>query len=465
MAWTWGYSSSYNFGGYKEYRAFIGYDQEDYASYSRCWWSIGVQMRYGYGWGVQATASGSASGSCEGYLSSNPGSAWTDVCRKDGYFDVARSTYTITKTVSSTAKGKTVNGMGSAGGSGVTVSWTYYIPALDSYTVSFNANGGSGAPSSQTKYYGITLTLSGTKPTKSGYTFIGWSRSSSVTTATYAAGGSYTDNAAANLYAIWVKTITLSYNANNGTGAPSSGSVNVYNSTSSYTFTISSTIPSRDGYNFKGWSLDKSATSASYQPGDQISLSTNKTLFAIWEIAYVKPTIGPMTCYRVNSSGESDDNGEYAHIEFDWSIFEGEVDEISILAKPQNETTWKNIHSASPTGTSGHLSENLDYPTTHFDTGTTYSIRAIVSDGVDATTEESFISSVFQTMEIYKNGKGVSFGASAESEGFYCAMDIYIKNGDGFKQLAYANGALTDYIVDLAIDPSVQALYDDEISG
>ena len=37
---------------------------------------------------------------------------------------------------------------------------TFTVPALPSYTVSYNANGGSGAPSSQTKYYGKTLTLS-----------------------------------------------------------------------------------------------------------------------------------------------------------------------------------------------------------------------------------------------------------------------------------------------------------------
>lgn len=460
MAWTWKYSSSYNFGGYKEYRAFLGYDQTNNSTYSRCNWSIGVQMRYGYQYGVQATVSGAASGSCEGYLASNPGGTWTDVCRKNGYFDVTRGTSSISKTVTSTAKGKTVSGYGSAGGSGVSVSYSYSIPALASYTVSFNANGGSGAPGSQTKYYGKTLTLSSTKPTKSGYTFVGWNTSSTATSATYQPGGSYTANSGATLYAIWKKTITLTYNANNGSGAPSAQSATVYNSTTAYTFTIPSTTPTRGGYNFKGWASSSSAQTASHQPGETYTISSNSSLYAVWEVAYVKPTISEITSYRVNSSGDSDDNGEYAHVEFDWSIFEGEVEEISIDAKPQSATEWVNIASYSPTGLSGNVSVNLDYPTTHFNVDTTYEVKVTVSDGVDSSIEETFISSAFQTLEIYKNGKGIAIGASAEGDGFYCAMDVYLKNDSGIREAVFTNGILTDYIVNLSIDESVQALYD-----
>ena len=46
---------------------------------------------------------------------------------------------------------------------------------------------------------------SSTVPTRSGYKFLGWSTSSTATTATYTAGGSYTANAAATLYAVWQK--------------------------------------------------------------------------------------------------------------------------------------------------------------------------------------------------------------------------------------------------------------------
>ena len=74
---------------------------------------------------------------------------------------------------------------------------------VSSYTVTYNANGGSGAPASQTAISGINLTLSSTVPTKSGYTFLGWSTSNTATTATYAKGATYTANVSATLYAVW----------------------------------------------------------------------------------------------------------------------------------------------------------------------------------------------------------------------------------------------------------------------
>lgn len=47
--------------------------------------------------------------------------------------------------------------------------WIEFFYDVNEYTVSYNANGGSGAPSSQTKFYGSDLTLSDTVPTRSGY--------------------------------------------------------------------------------------------------------------------------------------------------------------------------------------------------------------------------------------------------------------------------------------------------------
>lgn len=51
------------------------------------------------------------------------------------------------------------------------------IPTLQNWPVTYNANGGSGAPAKLTKYYDTPLTLSSVKPTKSGYTFRGWATS------------------------------------------------------------------------------------------------------------------------------------------------------------------------------------------------------------------------------------------------------------------------------------------------
>lgn len=87
------------------------------------------------------------------------------------------------------------------------------------YTVSYNANGGSGAPASQTKTYNVALALSGTVPTRTGYSFLGWATSSGGAVA-YASGASYTGNADIALYAVWqaqVSTISAASDVTLGT--------------------------------------------------------------------------------------------------------------------------------------------------------------------------------------------------------------------------------------------------------
>jgi hypothetical protein len=83
------------------------------------------------------------------------------------------------------------------------------------YSVSYNANAGTGAPASQTKTHGVALTLSSTAPTRAtvgstSYAFNGWNTASDGTGTNYSAGGSYTANAAVTLYAKWTATTIVS---------------------------------------------------------------------------------------------------------------------------------------------------------------------------------------------------------------------------------------------------------------
>ena len=87
----------------------------------------------------------------------------------------------------------------SAQSQGTTV---YAIWRKKTYTVSYNANGGTGAPAAQTKVHGEALTLSSTVPTRSQYVFDGWSTTQGGAVA-YQPGDSYTTDAAVTLYAVW----------------------------------------------------------------------------------------------------------------------------------------------------------------------------------------------------------------------------------------------------------------------
>lgn len=243
-------------------------------------YTYGVQMYYAYQYGVACNVyvNGAWQKSTSGYLTSNPGSNWVTVCSGSGTTTVSKSTSSFTVPVECNAWGETVSGYGSAGGS-TSVSVSVTVPALTSYTVSYNANGGSGAPSSQTKYYGKTLTLSTTIPTRTGYKFSGWATSSTATSATYSAGGSYTANAAATLYAVWIaeKPFVITYNANGGSGAPSSQNKNI-----GVDITLSATVPTRTNYRFAGWSTNSAATFAPYKAGSTFTIDADVTLYAVW---------------------------------------------------------------------------------------------------------------------------------------------------------------------------------------
>lgn len=79
------------------------------------------------------------------------------------------------------------------------------IPAA-TYAVTYNGNGADGgSTSNQTKTYNTSLTLRSNGFTRTGYTFTGWNTKANGTGTSYAAGASYTANAAVTLYAQWVR--------------------------------------------------------------------------------------------------------------------------------------------------------------------------------------------------------------------------------------------------------------------
>ena len=156
--------------------------------------------------------------------------------------------------------------------------WVY---SPESYTIRYDANGGSGVPASQSKTYGVPLTLSTVKPTRVGYEFLGWATSKGAMASEYAPGERYTDEASVTFYAVWryvPKTYTVSYDANGGSSAPGTQT-----KMENVALTLASTIPAREGYTFRGWATSPTATTADYQPGGNYTANAAVTLYAVWE--------------------------------------------------------------------------------------------------------------------------------------------------------------------------------------
>ena len=310
------------------------------------------------------------------------------------------------------------------------------VAAKTHYTITYNANGGAGAPSSQTKWYGKALTLSSTKPTRTGYTFKGWGTSSSSTTVAYASGGSYTNNASATLYAVWqALTYTVSYNANKGSGAPA-------NQTKTYgkALTLSSTKPTRTGYTFKGWGTSSSSTTVAYASGGSYTNNASATLYAIWTLAYTKPKITSLSVTRSNSSGTVSDEGTNAKVTFSWSTYNTLT---NIVIKALLGTTVVKSVTLTPGGKSGTVSQVIG--SNALSVEKTYTIKITVTDSGGSTNASKVLGSIRYPIDVLKGGKGVSFGKTAQNSNyvdfgwsacFDSGLSIYGVSTSGDKRLA-----------------------------
>lgn len=191
-----------------------------------------------------------------------------DINGKTGTYTIASGTKEVAKATSaksipfSCSMAFNLTWSGVYGGT-KSASGSMSIPAITSHTLTYNANGGTGAPGKQTKWYGSTIKISTVKPTRTGYTFLGWGTSATTTTVRYNPGDTFGSDTDTTLYAVWkADTYTVSYNANGGTGAPG-------NQTKTYgvNLTLSSTKPTRTNYTFKGWGTSAASTTVAYASG------------------------------------------------------------------------------------------------------------------------------------------------------------------------------------------------------
>ena len=357
-----------------------------------------------------------------------------------------------------------------------------------SYTLVYNANSGSGAPSQQTGSNtgtspSYTFTISNTSPTRTGYNFLGWSKSSSATSASYSPGGTITvtSSGTTTLYAVWEKkTYTISYNANGGTGAPASQT-----KTYGQALTLQSGTPSRSSasagnytvtynvnggnalnpssvdaartttYTFKNWNTASGGGGTSYNPSDSYTANAAATMYAQWNsstttasITLATPTKTGYTCngwYTAASGGSKVGNAGASYtptgnitLYAQWtatvvaptfttqpsskSVYRGASTSLSVAAttsqgtityqwqNSSNNSTWSNI--------SGATSTSYTTPTTTVGTVYYRCVATATKDGVSQSTNSNAVSVVVNatptpTITTQPSGKSVNVGETA----------------------------------------------------
>lgn len=292
------------------------------------------------------------------------------------------------------------------------VTFNVTVPAWTSYTVQYNANGGTGAPGKQTKWKDQTLTLSSTKPTKTGHTFQGWALTKADADAGdwyYQPGGSCGRNENLTLYAVWkANTYAVNYNANGGTGAPAKQT-----KTYGVTLKLSGTKPTRTNYNFLGWGTSASATTVVYQAGSDYLANSAVTLYAIWELAYVKPRITNVSitrCQKIGDVYEPSDEGTIAAVQFSWQT-DKTVSSVEISLEGSDGSTNSTKPTAS--GTSGNVAAYIN----GLSADVTYTVKITVTDAIDYYATVATLSGSKFVIDILAEGKGIAFNKPAELEG------------------------------------------------
>ena len=183
---------------------------------------------------------------------------------------------------------------------------------INTYTIKYNANGGSGTMADTIATYGESTKLRKNTFVKTNYKFKGWHAYRHSDELWYYVNENddrewyklneqengyslylYKDEGTAlrttpingdtiTMYAHWeldVATITYNGNGNIVSNIPIAQT-----STIGSTVQLSLTNPTRTRYNFLGWSTNASATSATYTPGANFTISADTTLYAVWQL-------------------------------------------------------------------------------------------------------------------------------------------------------------------------------------
>lgn len=223
---------------------------------------------------IRFHGNGATSGSMPAMSDCKYASAYTltaNVFKRTGYTFVCWNTKADGTGISYMNKAS-VRGLTGDAGSTVTL---YAVWRIDSYKITYKLNGGKNVSSNPKSYSVTTSTITLKKPTRKGYTFVGWYSDSAcknkVTKITKGSTGNKT------LYAKWTLTkYKITYKLNGGKNNRKNPVKYTYK-----TATITLKKPTRKGYTFVGWYSDAACKKkvVKIKKGS----TGNKKLYAKWK--------------------------------------------------------------------------------------------------------------------------------------------------------------------------------------
>ena len=182
------------------------------------------------------------------------------------------------------------------------------------YTLTYDANGGTGAPANQTCFAvndgTCSLKVSSTTPTRSGYVFAGWDTVTTTLDGTYKPGSTITLNVPTRtLYAIWKRVVNVNTSVNGTGGRISSSMTGIEQGT-----TVTITFTPNAGYEIDNVKVDGETVTVTDNSIDVIVQDEDVNVVVTFKKKAVDPTPDdptpdPTRTFRLSFSGANGGSG------------------------------------------------------------------------------------------------------------------------------------------------------------
>lgn len=224
-------------------------------------------------------------------------------------------------------------------------------------TITFYKNDGSGITQELSVRFGSTIDTSEVNFEREGYDLLGWSASSSATSATFTVNSGIwlSDSTPLDLYAVWkYNQITITYHKNDGTDETEIRTVNPGS------LTLIDCPWSRTGYTFAGWSRLSSGETIT----SPTTCNSDTHFYAIWELNQ----------YPVVAEADSDSpkSGCSLSVSPNYCVITGTKVTFTATIMDTDNYEFVGWYKYDSLGTSELVSSSASYTTTLTETTTLY---------------------------------------------------------------------------------------------